>query len=485
MYKGFNEKVKQEIIVLSDLKNLNYQTFRCCYDTWSMAYTKLKEYPNKSKEEIISEINEEIKKETEKPTKETQDKFYLINNEKTKELEQKFKQIKLKVNFNSTPKILGNGKLYTFSQGYFTLYDNRFFNKLYEIKLEKKYITSAIQLDNKDLIFLAANSLIVYRLKEEKYVLFQKIEENQTGYHMQWSSFGCRSSPKTYDTEFIKEISGNRFICVSNYGFKMYSLNEKNEYSIALLEWYHEGLKTIHEINKNSFIFSSQIDCTASLAGPAHNILIIDKIDLREITQIEKKNKLFNEADCSRYYYGHSTIREEEKIKDENAIKLIDSLKFTYDHKKFIEYSTYGEYHYFKGNTILKNKYFIIGIDNYILIFDIFSGMELKRYQLFINGGYILFICNANIKKWNNNEDNKFLINIKGNIILFELTNDNDLKIISQSYFENINCLKILNEKNNGFYNDGKDEDVIYDFNYYFYSKNNHINENCSLSIFY
>ena len=28
MYKGFNEKVKQEIIVLSDLKNLNYQTFR-------------------------------------------------------------------------------------------------------------------------------------------------------------------------------------------------------------------------------------------------------------------------------------------------------------------------------------------------------------------------------------------------------------------------------------------------------------------------
>ena len=265
----------------------------------------------------------------------------------------------------------------------------------------------------------------------------------------------------------------------------MYSLNEKNEYSITLLEWYHEGLKTIHEINKNSFIFCSQIDCTASLAGPAHNILIIDKIYLREITQIEKKNKLFNEADCSRYYYGHSTIREEEKIKDENAIKLIDSLKYTYDHKKFIEYSTYGEYHYFKGNAILKNKYFIIGIDNYILIFDIFSGMELKRYQLFINGGYILFICNSNIKKWNNNEDNKFLINIKGNIILFELTNDNDLKIISQSYFENINCLKILNEKNNGFYDDGKDEDVNYDFNYYFYSKNKHINENCSLSIFY
>ena len=172
MYKDFNEKVKQEIIVLSDLKNLNYQTFRCCYDTWSMAYTKLKEYPNKSKEEIISEINEEIKKETEKPTKETKDKFYEINNEKSKELEQKFKQIKLKVNFSSTPKMLGNGKLYTFTQGCFTLYDNKFFNKLHEIKKEKKYITSVIQLDNKDIVFFINDLIIIYRLKKEKYFLF-------------------------------------------------------------------------------------------------------------------------------------------------------------------------------------------------------------------------------------------------------------------------------------------------------------------------
>ena len=249
-------------------------------------------------------------------------------------------------------------------------------------------------------------------------------------------------------------------------------------------------MKTILELNKNSLIFCTQIDCGDSLGGPAHNILIVDKIDLREITKIEKENKLFNEADSSRYYYGHSTIREEEKIKDENDIKLIDSLKFTYDHKKFIEYSTYGGHHYFKGNAILKNKYFVIGIDNYILIFDIFSGMELKRYQLFIYGEYILYICNPNIKKWNNDEDNEFLINIKGNIVLFELTTDIDLKIINQSYYLNINYLKILNEKNNGFYDEVKKEnsqeyDFYSDDSDYDNDDDNNNNKKCCVSIFY
>ena len=151
--------------------------------------------------------------------------------------------------------------------------------------------------------------------------------------------------------------------------------------------------------------------------------------------------------------------------------KVIESLKFTYDHKKFIEHSIREEYHYFKGNAILKNKYFIIGIDNNILIFDILSGKQLKRYELLINGGDNAYICNANIIKWNNNENNEFLINIKGNIVLFELTKDIDLKIINQSYFQNINCLKKLNEKSNVFYNDGMEKE---DFN-----------KNCCVSIFY
>ena len=138
-------------------------------------------------------------------------------------------------------------------------------------------------------------------------------------------------------------------------------------------------------------------------------------------------------------------------------------MKFTYDHKKFIEYSIREEYHYFKGTAILKNKYLIVGIDNNILIFDILSGKILKRYELLINGEDNSYICDANIIKWNNKENNEFFINIKGNIVLFELTNDNDLKIISQSFFEN---LKKLNENDNEFNDENNDPDDPFDLIY-------------------
>ena len=490
MSKDFNENVKEEVIVLSNLKNLDYKSFYNIYSPWKMEYNKKEEYPNKSKQEIQEEVKEEIKKNIEKSVKETKENFYLINNEKGKEFEQKFRQVKLKVNFNSVPKILRDGKFYTISQGYFTMYGNRFFNKLYEIEL-KDNITSVIELDNKDLVFLAADLLFIYRLKEGNYFLFQKIEEKQTGYYTQISLKGCFADKKTYKAEFIKEISGNRFICVSNYGFKMYSLNEKNEYSISLLEWYHEGLRTIIELEKNSFIFCTQGDYGGSLDGLAHNVLIIDKIDLREITQIEKENKLFDQADVSRYYQGYSKRKARYKLTEEKDIRVIDSLKFTYDYKQFINYNTYEGFHFFKGNVILKNKYFIIGIDNNILIFDIFLVKELKKYKLLISGEENLYICKANIKKWNNDEDNEFLINIKGNIVLFELTTDIDLKIINQSYYQNINYLKILNEKNNGFYDDVKKENSQeYDFDsddsdYDNDDDNSNNNKKCCVSIFY
>jgi hypothetical protein len=233
----------------------------------------------------------------------------------------------------------------------------------------------------------------------------------------------------------------------------MYALNEKNEYTVALLEWYYDDLETIIELDKNSFIFCSRININASLSGPACNELIIEKIDLRAITKEEIKKKLIEK----------DKDKGEDKIDDEKAKKVIESLKFTYDHKKFIEYSIRREYHYFKGTAILKNKYLIVGIDNNILIIDTLSGRLLKRYELFINGKDNLYNCNGKIEKHNNNENNEFLINIKGNIVLFELTNDNNLKIISQSFFEN---LKKLNENDNEFNDENNDPDDPFDLIY-------------------
>ena len=108
------------------------------------------------------------------------------------------------------------------------IYDNKFYNKLYEINLENFCsIISVIQLDNQDLILFSESVLKIYRLINGKFVIVQKIEDNKDGYPMQMEIEGCIPYPKSYKAEFIKEISGNRFILVSNYGYKIYSLNEK------------------------------------------------------------------------------------------------------------------------------------------------------------------------------------------------------------------------------------------------------------------
>ena len=254
MYKDFDEKIQKEVIVFSDLINVKSDSENGYFTSWIMEYEKREKYPNKSMEEIKAEVKDDKKNIINNLKKESM-KYYQIDNEKKKELEKVFKQIKLKINFDSRPRILRDGKLYTISNGVFTIYDERFFKKLIEIKLEKNNrIISAIQLDNKDLVFFARDQLIIYRLQNEKYFLFQKIDENAAGYELEYTYSGCSRSPKAYIPLYIKEISGNRFICVSNYGFKIYSLNDKNEYSIALLDFYG-NIIAIYELDKNYFIF--------------------------------------------------------------------------------------------------------------------------------------------------------------------------------------------------------------------------------------
>ena len=316
-------------------------------------------------------------------------------------------------------------------------------------------------------------NLIIYRLKNGQYSLFQKIDENKAGYKQQMSYSGCEAYPKAYKSLFIKEISGNSFICVSNYGFKIYALNEKNEYSIVMLERYHESIRKIYELDKNNFIFCSQIDCGASLGGPAHNILILDKIKLKEITKEEKEKKL-KEISNSRDYYGYFNDKNEKKFTETENKNVLESLKFNCEYNEFFEFSTYGGHHYFRGEVILKNKYLLVGIDDNILLFDILSGNQLKRYTILIEGIDNLYLQKANIIKWNNKNDNEFFININGNIFLFRLTDENDLKIIANSYFNDIINLIKLDEINNKFYDNGDNKDS------YYRNKNNN-----SVSIFY
>ena len=48
MYKGFDEKIKSEIIVLANLKNITSNSYSEYYSSWDMEWEKEKENPNKS-----------------------------------------------------------------------------------------------------------------------------------------------------------------------------------------------------------------------------------------------------------------------------------------------------------------------------------------------------------------------------------------------------------------------------------------------------
>ena len=228
MKEGFDPKVKTDQIVISGLKDYKIRGY----------------YSYKIDGKIQQKKAESMKRD------------YKIDKEKAKELESKFLQAKQKINFDNKPKILRDGKLYVISKGCLFIYDNMLFNKLHEIKLQYNCNdASVIQLDNQDLIILLGNTLIIYRLIKNNFVQVQEINDNKVGYPTQTEVLGCERYTKIYSAEFIKEISGNRFILISNYGYKIYSLNEKNEYILTLLEDYHKGLKTIIELDKNNFIF--------------------------------------------------------------------------------------------------------------------------------------------------------------------------------------------------------------------------------------
>ena len=165
MYEGFNPQTNTDIIVISEINNTNNKYCPKYYEYYNylkMKKEKNKENPNKSEEEINAEILEEIKRKTNKLKVESLQRDFKIDNEKTKELESTFKQIKLKIIFDSKPKLLRDGKFYTISNGILSIYDNRFFYKLHEIEIDKYFgYTSVIKLDNEDLILFSEKVLTI------------------------------------------------------------------------------------------------------------------------------------------------------------------------------------------------------------------------------------------------------------------------------------------------------------------------------------
>jgi len=428
MSEGLDGKIKHEKIALSNLKESD---------------------KDKDKKNLLygfygAKTNEEKKEEIDLLEKQSLELYYKLDDKKTKELELTFNQLKLKVNFSGMLYYLREGKLYSKSNKNFIIYEDKLFRKLHEIQTESN-VVSAIQLNNNDLVlatfeinheFIFINEIHIYRLKDNKYNLIQKIKEDVTGYSPQYA--GCINIPKDYQVKYLKEISGNRFIYISSYGFKIYCLNNKNEYSFVLLEEHLENIKIIQEINENKFIFCTEVVYQFGAE------FFIEVIELNEITKLDIHNKIWKiEQEKS---FGNNFDKENSLKKDK---ELLESLKLTCKIKEIIKYNR-REYYCFSNFIIIKKKYFTIMINNHILIFDLKEVNLLKRYEIININRHI------QIEKWNNEEDNEFFMIINGNLILFELNEDNneniDLKVISQLYCPNFDNIKKLNEKNNKFY---------------------------------
>ena len=270
--------------------------------------------------------------------------------------------------------------------------------------------------------------------EKKAYLLSQTIQETIEGYEIKYINkkdrYGMikKSQPKAYNLSYIKAISGNRFFCISNYGFKMYALNEKNEYQLVLLESY-DKIDFIYEIDTNKFIFGSNIwtvegygFCGNSYTSYYH--LLLNKIELKDIDKI--KNKSNN---------PHlSNLKVEEKLKFSVISKTMFEDNFSFPYMYDIKI-------YFSDFVSLKNKYFIIMLKKSILIFDMEIGKEIKRFEVNVDGSRYF---ETDIKKWDCPENDEFIMIVNNNVILFKLIEENSsisLNILNYGYFPEL-CFK-------------------------------------------
>ena len=427
------DNVKKEIIKIYDLKFENKKgNFR----------NKEKELDNKK--EDLSKIQ-----------------YYKIEDKKREELEKVFKQIKanIKLSFNLEksfkrdketiiPEILYDIKIEKNNNIICTIYDGKYLSKIIKIEISG-FILFVEKLDNKDLIFLIFNGkdyeLLIYRLMKEQinenkgYFLFQKIKETLEGYEIKYN-INCleedegEDKPIEYNLFYIKAISRKRFFCVSNYGFKMYALNEKKEYELVLLEPYKK-IDFIYEIDTNKFIFGSNIRTVEGygFCGNAYTCyynLFLDKIELKDIDNLDKKSKQDN---------------------DSNNFKVKEKLKFSFISQTMYEANfssplVYDDNVDFSDFVCLKNKFFLIMVKSSILVFNIEDGKEIKRFEINIdNSGYL----EIDIKKWDCPENDEFILIADNNVILFRLEEENSskisLNILNYGYFNGL-CIKDIND---------------------------------------
>ena len=429
-YVDFDKNIINEFVVLSHLQDLNGKIEKESHKFYEYSQTKLK--------------------------KENLKKFIKIEKKKFEELEKRVLTHKLKVCFSNSIKKIENGKTYIIFENNLKIYENKFFKKLFNIQLEKEYIIKdVLELDNHDLIFLCRAKkegidynkfyeiydiigIIIYIFKNENYLFLQKIVPNNKCYDLESlprfeisdliSYVIEEDSPCIYS---IEKLSGNRFVIITDFGIEVYALNENNEYSVSFKET-HAEIKKIYEFNENKFIiFTKRIYYEGSeiyekYTKPKNMELSTNNSKRKRCCSLRNKGKIL----LLKIFISNEFLLEYCDNRTNDYYKLPDFIDF----------------------IVLKNRYFIFIFNNNLLILDLLNKKILKRYTILCCFGEELFCYNdIKIKKWNDINDNEFILIIKGNITLFELNDSSlkiELKILAYSYFPHIYDIIKVDENN-------------------------------------
>ena len=162
--------------------------------------------------------------------------------------------------------ILSNDKIYTISKNIIKIYNINNIKQFYTINCKKEIeINSAIELDNKDLIIQNRDEIRVYRLKNNNYQLIQTIYE-LTGKLRKEKKGTYMGHDLNEEVEFeldeIQKLANNRFMSVSNYEIKLYSLNKTKGYEVILLINDDSFSKDIYEIDDENYLIIDSIKKT-------------------------------------------------------------------------------------------------------------------------------------------------------------------------------------------------------------------------------
>jgi hypothetical protein len=286
-------------------------------------------------------------------------------------------------------------------------------------------LLSLIELENNDLIILCkANrkyNILIYRLENKEYFLFDKI--------------------KYQNYISIQKLMKNRFL-VYDDGYAIYSLNKNKGYSLISKENYPKSMNgnpEIYEINQNKYII-----CSKGIYNTHHHINIFEKYNIKyEYTEIRVPSIGNDES-----LIGKEDVFKIRKKKDITIFEIF------FCNELMLRCITEGSNSYYYDHISFKEKYSIIKYGNNIIVLDLLKSKILKRYTiLFYNDDDKLIIDNFEIKKWNNINDNEFILILGGNITLFKLNDKNseiNLEILAYSYFPNLigQYLKKIDENN-------------------------------------